>query len=153
MIDHVGIYGSRVAEGLSASNVGLVYIFCSIHSRWCRIYITYIHIRHNPIQANHGYNNILLNGYTIHVLPCNWYIHIYTYTHTHIQAFICLYIHIYVIIFGLVMFLIISFSKHMPECDRRSLVLCYRVNIGLGNNLLPVITQHFVDMMPYITRP
>ena len=24
MIDHVGIYGSRVAEGLSASNVGLV---------------------------------------------------------------------------------------------------------------------------------
>ena len=26
MIDHVGIYGSRVAEGLSASNVGLVLI-------------------------------------------------------------------------------------------------------------------------------
>ena len=26
MIDHVGIYGSRVAEGLSASNVGLVII-------------------------------------------------------------------------------------------------------------------------------
>ena len=26
MIDHVGIYGSRVAEGLSAFNVGLVYI-------------------------------------------------------------------------------------------------------------------------------
>ena len=26
MIDHVGIYRSRVAEGLSASNVGLVYI-------------------------------------------------------------------------------------------------------------------------------
>ena len=25
MIDHVGIYGSRVAEGLSTSNVGLVY--------------------------------------------------------------------------------------------------------------------------------
>ena len=25
MIDHVGIYGSRVAEGLSASNVGLVF--------------------------------------------------------------------------------------------------------------------------------
>ena len=24
MIDHVGIYGSRVAEGLSALNVGLV---------------------------------------------------------------------------------------------------------------------------------
>ena len=24
MIDHVGIYGSRVAEGLSAFNVGLV---------------------------------------------------------------------------------------------------------------------------------
>ena len=24
MIDHVGIYGARVAEGLSASNVGLV---------------------------------------------------------------------------------------------------------------------------------
>ena len=24
MIDHVGIYGSRVAKGLSASNVGLV---------------------------------------------------------------------------------------------------------------------------------
>ena len=24
MIDHVGIYGSRLAEGLSASNVGLV---------------------------------------------------------------------------------------------------------------------------------
>ena len=26
MIDHVGIYGSRVAEGLSAFNVGLVHI-------------------------------------------------------------------------------------------------------------------------------
>ena len=26
MIDHVGIYRSRVAEGLSASNVGLVYV-------------------------------------------------------------------------------------------------------------------------------
>ena len=26
MIDHVGIYGSRVAEGLSAFNVGLVLI-------------------------------------------------------------------------------------------------------------------------------
>ena len=26
IIDHVGIYGSRVAEGLSASNVGLVII-------------------------------------------------------------------------------------------------------------------------------
>ena len=24
MIDHIGIYGARVAEGLSASNVGLV---------------------------------------------------------------------------------------------------------------------------------
>ena len=28
IIDHVGIYGSRVAEGLSASNVGLVYALC-----------------------------------------------------------------------------------------------------------------------------
>ena len=27
MIDHVGIYGSRVAEGLSAFNVGLVFLF------------------------------------------------------------------------------------------------------------------------------
>ena len=27
MIDHVGIYGSRVAEGLSAFNVGLVPLF------------------------------------------------------------------------------------------------------------------------------
>ena len=27
MIDHVGIYGSRVAEGLSAFNVGLVYMY------------------------------------------------------------------------------------------------------------------------------
>ena len=27
MIDHVGIYGSRVAEGLSAFNVGLVYSY------------------------------------------------------------------------------------------------------------------------------
>ena len=27
MIDHVGIYGSRVAEGLSAFNVGLVLLF------------------------------------------------------------------------------------------------------------------------------
>ena len=31
MIDHVGIYGSRVAEGLSAFSVGLVY---SIFSLW-----------------------------------------------------------------------------------------------------------------------
>ena len=31
MIDHVGIYGARVAEGLSASNVGLVlYDFKSV---------------------------------------------------------------------------------------------------------------------------
>ena len=28
MIDHVGIYGSRVAEGLSAFNVGLVIVSC-----------------------------------------------------------------------------------------------------------------------------
>ena len=39
MIDHVGIYGSRVAEGLSAFNVGLVRIgtmstSCAIGFRW-----------------------------------------------------------------------------------------------------------------------
>ena len=33
MIDHVGIYGSRVAEGLSASNVGLV-----VFGTACQIY-------------------------------------------------------------------------------------------------------------------
>ena len=32
MIDHVGIYGSRVAEGLSAFNVGLV------NKYWCHIF-------------------------------------------------------------------------------------------------------------------
>ena len=31
MIDHVGIYGSKVAEGLSAFNAGLVYIFSEVY--------------------------------------------------------------------------------------------------------------------------
>ena len=46
MIDHVGIYGSRVAEGLSAFNVGLV----GIHCTWFLIncYFTFIH----PITLN-----------------------------------------------------------------------------------------------------
>ena len=34
MIDHVGIYGSRVAEGLSAFNVGLVHHVPIIISSW-----------------------------------------------------------------------------------------------------------------------
>ena len=34
MIDHVGIYGSRVAEGLSAFNVGLVYLGGTIGDQW-----------------------------------------------------------------------------------------------------------------------
>ena len=38
MIDHVGIYGSRVAEGLSAFNVGLVF-FC--HHSYCHLVRNY----------------------------------------------------------------------------------------------------------------
>ena len=47
MIDHVGIYGSRVAEGLPASNVGLVcvsfllsfFLKLIVACRWCVIYV------------------------------------------------------------------------------------------------------------------
>ena len=35
MIDHVGIYGSRVAEGLSAFNVGLVIINIFVYFDFC----------------------------------------------------------------------------------------------------------------------
>ena len=35
MIDHVGIYGSRVAEGLSAFNVGLVGIWYNLYQKFC----------------------------------------------------------------------------------------------------------------------
>ena len=34
MIDHVGIYGSRVAEGLSAFNVGLVSVIVGCIVMW-----------------------------------------------------------------------------------------------------------------------
>ena len=37
MIDHVGIYGSRVAEGLSAFNVGLVNMMTSSNGIICRV--------------------------------------------------------------------------------------------------------------------
>ena len=42
MIDHVGIYGSRVAEGLSAFNVGLVFnnVVIITYEVWCKKAIT-----------------------------------------------------------------------------------------------------------------
>ena len=42
IIDHVGIYGSRVAEGLSASNVGLV--FCANAMVNCLTKFRYIYL-------------------------------------------------------------------------------------------------------------
>ena len=49
MIDHVGIYGSRVTEGLSAFNVGLVQFRCSILAIYTKAMLLF---RHNFIQLN-----------------------------------------------------------------------------------------------------
>ena len=47
MIDHVGIYGSRVAEGLSASNVGLVKSN-SLSENTCTLHYNFIEVtQHN----------------------------------------------------------------------------------------------------------
>ena len=46
MIDHVGIYGSRVAEGLSAFNVGLVFNGNHAQCRQC----TSVHIEDDSLS-------------------------------------------------------------------------------------------------------
>ena len=50
MIDHVGIYGSSVAEGLSAFNVGLVLFIHKIMQLCNLISYSYVHYRdlHEP---------------------------------------------------------------------------------------------------------
>ena len=79
------------------------YLF-SIHSRWYRLHIRHIHIRHNLIQTTDCNDNIYQNGYTIHSMCCviiGIYIHIHIYIYPYRHSSACIYI--YMIIFGLVL--------------------------------------------------
>ena len=71
MIDHVGIYGSRVAEGLSAFNVGLVYsyfyiyIWYCITLLWCTMLLPYF-VRKDEIKMFNQINQSVFHD-TIHL--------------------------------------------------------------------------------------
>ena len=64
MIDHVGIYRSRVAEGLSASNVGLVlcynfnFLFCGNEMQW--------HLQSNRAHLTKAYELVIQIFIKIH---------------------------------------------------------------------------------------
>ena len=59
MIDHVGIYGSRVAEGLSAFNVGLV-----------EIKVVLISCSLSKVASKAVENNGLIALMSTHSVPC-----------------------------------------------------------------------------------